>query len=133
MLKKHLHRIKNADLFLDTFPYNGHTTSSDVLFAGVPFVTLIGNSFASRVGSSLLESLDLSELITTNYKEYENLIIELANNKKKLSEINDKLNKNSKNKSLFKPDIFCKNLESALKIIHTRYKKKLDKNNINII
>ena len=131
--EKHLARIKNADLFLDTYPYNGHTTSSDVLFAGVPFVTLIGKSFASRVGSSLLETLDLTELITNNYIEYENLIIDLVNNKKKLSKIKDKLNKNSKNKSLFKPDIFCKNFEFALEKINSRYEKKLNKTNINVI
>ena len=77
--------------------------------------------------------MDLTELITNNYIEYENLIIDLVNNKKKLSKIKDKLNKNSKNKSLFKPDIFCKNFEFALEKINSRYEKKLNKTNINVI
>ena len=69
----HLARIKFADLFLDTFNYNAHTTASDALWGGVPIVTKQGKSFSARVCSSLLTALDLVELITKNNVEYENL------------------------------------------------------------
>mgnify|MGYP003319327256 CR=1 FL=1 len=63
-----------ADLFLDTFPICAHTTASDALWSGLPVVTKQGNQFAARVASSLLNSLDLQELITKNNNEYEKLI-----------------------------------------------------------
>ena len=71
-LADHFARHKCADLFIDTFPYGAHTTCSDSLWAGLPIVTLMGKSFASRVGSSLLNAINLEELITTTEKEYEN-------------------------------------------------------------
>ena len=75
---RHLERISLADLFLDTFPCNAHTTASDSLWAGVPLVTLSGNSFASRVAASLLTSIGHQDLITYNHDQYKNKIIELA-------------------------------------------------------
>mgnify|MGYP003320632446 CR=1 FL=1 len=88
---EHLARHKLADLFIDTFPYGAHTTCSDALWAGLPVVTCIGQSFASRVSSSLLNALGLSELITYTEKEYEDLSIELATNPARLKEIKSKL------------------------------------------
>ena len=75
---EHLARHRQADLFLDTLPYNAHTTCSDALWAGLPVLTLMGQSFASRVAASLLNAIGLPELITNTQEEYEALAIELA-------------------------------------------------------
>lgn len=77
-LAEHLARYLHADLFLDTFPVCGHTTASDALWCGVPVVTLVGESFVSRVAASLLQAVQLPELITTNWADYESLALALA-------------------------------------------------------
>ena len=77
-LEEHLGRLRHADLFLDTFNFNAHTTASDALWAGIPVVTKIGKSFAARVAGSLLNAIELPELITTTEKEYEALALSLA-------------------------------------------------------
>ena len=74
-LAEHLSRQGLADLFLDTWPYGAHTNASDALWAGLPLMTCIGESFASRVAASLLTALDLPELITNSSSEYEQLAI----------------------------------------------------------
>src|SRR3954462_7661301 len=74
----HLSRQRCADLFLDTLPYNAHTTASDALWAGLPVVTCRGETFAGRVAASLLQTIGLPELITTTLEDYERLAIELA-------------------------------------------------------
>lgn len=107
----HLARIKLSDLALDTFIYNGHTTTSDSLWAGVPVVTLQGNHFASRVASSILTAAGLPELITHSQKEYEDLAIELATNPKKLATIHKSLILNRESCALFDTQKFVKNLE----------------------
>ena len=85
--KMHLERLKCIDLFLDTFPYNAHTTAKEAIRVGVPIITIIGNSFASRVASSILATVGLEELITRNIKEYTKLAINLRNNNSKLEKI----------------------------------------------
>ena len=92
----HLARIQIADLLLDTFPYGSHTTASDALNMGVPVVTIYGDTFASRVASSLLKAANLPELITFNIKEYEDLIIKIASDEMLLKKYKNKL----ENKSL---------------------------------
>ena len=91
---EHLARHKLADLFLDTFNVNAHTTTSDALWAGLPVVTKTGEGFAARVASSLLNSIGLPELITKSEEQYETLILNLFENPKKLSKITEKLIKN---------------------------------------
>ena len=83
-LDEHLARHKAADLFIDTFPYNAHTTCSDSLRVGLPVLTLQGETFASRVSSSLLNAVGLKELITYSSKEYEDLAVEFATDASKL-------------------------------------------------
>ena len=129
-LDEHLARHKLADLFLDTIPYGAHTTSSDALRSGLPLITLMGNSFASRVSASLLHAVGLKELITTTEIDYENLAVELALNPLKLSEIKKKLENNIKNKSLFNTKLFSKNLELAYEKIYQRNIKNLPAKNI---
>ena len=84
-ISDHLARHKVADLFIDTFPFTAATAASDSLWSGLPLLTRVGESFVSRVAASLLNSIELPELITYTKKEYENKAIELANNKKMLS------------------------------------------------
>ena len=83
-------RHKIADLFIDTFPYNGHTTTSDALWSGLPVLTLQGETFASRVSSSLLNALGLPELVTKSSIEYEKKAIELGNNLTKIISLKKK-------------------------------------------
>ena len=128
----HLARHECADLFIDTFPYGAHTTCSDALWAGLPIVTLIGKSFASRVAGSLLNAINLEELITTTEKEYEKLIMELANNSYRLKEIRNKLHKNRFTKPLFDTKLYTKNIELAFTKIYEKHLNKLPAENIEI-
>ena len=110
----HLARHELADLFLDTFPYNAHTTASDALWSGLPVITLQGKAFASRVASSLLSAIQLSELITNDIKSYELLAIDLAVNNDKLKFIKNKLLTNRHTCLLFDTVKFIKHYETAL-------------------
>ncbi len=118
---QHLERIKLADLFLDTFPYNAHTTASDAIRMGIPIITLMGKSFASRVSSSILNQVNLSELVTTNKDDLKNLAINLAKDKKKLKKVKDSL-KNSLSKSaLFDSVKYTGDLENIfLKLLNEK-------------
>ena len=129
---EHLARHRLADLFIDTFPYTAHTTCSDALWSSLPVVTLIGQSFASRVSASLLTAIGLSELITKTEKEYEKLTFKIANNKSLLNEIKKRLHKNRLIKPLFNTKLFTKNIESAFVIMHERYHSNILVKNIEI-
>jgi len=123
---KYLARYRVADLFLDTQPYNAGTTASDALRMGLPVLTCIGNSFASRVAASLLNAINLPELITTSQEEYESLAIELATNPVKLKIIKDKLVSNLPTAPLYDTSLFTRHLESAYSIMYDRYQRGLD-------
>ena len=79
-VEEHLSRHQCADLFIDTFNYNGHSTVIDALWTGLPVITLLGQSFCARVSGSLLNTLGLNELVAYNTNEYEEIIIELSSN-----------------------------------------------------
>jgi predicted O-linked N-acetylglucosamine transferase (SPINDLY family) len=132
-LDEHLARHRNADLFLDTFPYNAHTTASDALWTGLPLLTLMGESFASRVAASLLTAIDLPELITSSQEHYEALAIELATNPIKLKAIKAKLETNRLTKPLFDTPLFTKHLEDAYTKIYKRYQADLPPEHIYIV
>ena len=112
-LPEHLARHRVADLFLDAFPCNAHTTASDALWAGLPVLTLMGQSFASRVAASLLNAIGLPELITTTIQDYEALAIELAKNPEKLKALKEKLAHQRLTTPLFDTPQFTKDLEQA--------------------
>jgi len=120
---EYLARQRLADLFLDTFPYNAHSTSCDALFMGLPVLTLIGNSFQSRIGASLLYSVGISELIAKNLKEYEDLAVELATNKEKIFSIKEKLKNNVMKESQLNAKLFTQNLEKAYAEMFNNYSK----------
>ncbi len=118
---QHLSRLKFADIFLDTYPYGAHTTCSNALRMSLPVITIIGDSFASRVSASLLNSLNLNELITETFKDYEKLAINLSNDEKLLKGVKEKIKLEKGKSNLFKPEIFTRNLERAFKQIYENY------------
>ena len=128
--EEHLARHKHADLFLDTFNVNAHTTASDALWAGLPVVTKLGNSFASRVSGSLLNAIGLPELITDNENDYETLILELATNTNKLKRIKNKLANNRLVEPLFDTEKFTKHLEKGYEEAWYNYYESNDFKNI---
>ena len=113
LMVDHLARSSLADIFLDTHPYNAHTTAMDSLKAGVPVLTLIGQSFAGRVAASLLNAIGLPELITHNQEEYEAKAIEFGLNPQTLANIKQRLASNRLTTPLFNTSRFTKNLEAA--------------------
>jgi predicted O-linked N-acetylglucosamine transferase (SPINDLY family) len=131
-LSEHLARHRQADLFLDTFPCNAHTTTSDALWTGLPVLTLMGESFASRVAASLLNAIGLPELITITQEGYEALAIELAINPKKLVDIKHKLKTNRFTTPLFDTPLFTKNLEVAYLKMFQCYQSNLKLDHIFI-
>jgi predicted O-linked N-acetylglucosamine transferase (SPINDLY family) len=129
---EYLARYRLADLFLDTLPYNAGATASDALWAGLPVLTCMGESFASRVAASLLNAIGLPELITTTQAEYEAKAIELATNPVKLKAIKDKLDRNRSNTLLFDSLGFTKNIEAAYLQMYERYHSDLPPDHIYI-
>ena len=131
-MEDHLARYALADIFLDTFNFNGHTTTADALLAGTPLITKLGKSFAARVAGSLLTASGLSELITNTEKEYETLIIQLANDPLELQRIKEKLKKNLISNSLFDTEKYTFNLEQAYYKAYENYIKGNKPENITI-
>jgi predicted O-linked N-acetylglucosamine transferase (SPINDLY family) len=113
-LAEHLARHRLADLFIDTLPYNAHTTASDALCAGVPVLTCMGKSFAGKVASSLLNAIDLPELVTYNEQEYEEKAIQLATNLQVLNGFKNRISVNKTTSSLFNIGQFTGHFEAAL-------------------
>ncbi len=111
---QHLGRLKHADLFVDTFNYNAHTTASDALWAGVPVATKAGRQFSARVGASLVSAVGLPELITETEEEYEALILNLATDPARLSAIRKKLAANRTTEPLFDTKRYARDFEDAL-------------------
>ena len=109
----HLARLKLADLFLDTLPYNAHATAVDALWAGLPVLTCMGNRFAGRVAASLLQALGLTELITHSPERYEDKARELARDRDALHAIRTRLHRNRASSSLFDTTRFTRNLEQT--------------------
>ena len=131
-LPEHLARHRHADLFIDTLPCNAHTTASDALWTGLPVLTLMGESFASRVAASLLNSIGLSELITTSQEEYIALAIKLADNTHKLADIKRQLKQNRLTTPLFDAPLFTKNIEAAYTKMYERYQADLEPSHIYV-
>ncbi len=129
---EYLARYRICDLFLDTSPYNAGTTASDALWAGLPLLTLMGESFPGRVAASLLTAIDLPELITTTQADYEARAIEFAKDPQKMRAIRRKLADNFSNSPLFDTPLFTRNLESAYAMMYARYQADLEPDHIFI-
>ena len=120
-MDEHLARHRLADLFLDTFAFNAHTTATEALWAGLPVVTKLGQGFAARVAGSLLTAIELPELITETEMEYEALILDLATNPQRLAAIKQKLAANRLSKPLFNTELFTKHLEDGYQRAYGQY------------
>ncbi|MFZ4553937.1 MAG: tetratricopeptide repeat protein [Burkholderiales bacterium] len=112
-LPDHLARQGLADLFLDTVPYNAHTTASDALWAGVPLLTLMGRSFPARVAASLLRAVGLPDLVAESWQDYEALAIGLAGDPERLAALRQRLAEQRKVSPLFDGRYFARHLEAA--------------------
>ena len=128
----HINRHKLADLFVDTFYYNAHTTASDSLWAGVPIVTKLGNQFAARVAASILKSHSLDELITSDNQEYENLILDLSNNPARLNILKQRIALENKRSPLFDTILYTRNLEAGFSKALELHLEKKSPSNINL-
>jgi predicted O-linked N-acetylglucosamine transferase (SPINDLY family) len=117
-------RYKQCDLFLDTFPYQAHTTAIEVLMSGLPLISICGEGFQSRVSSSLLNNLKLPELITNNVKEYEEKAILLRNNPEKYKQLKERLSFNVNNLNMSNSKLYTENLEKAYTKIYKNYQEK---------
>jgi predicted O-linked N-acetylglucosamine transferase (SPINDLY family) len=111
-LPDHLARHRTADLFLDTLPYNGHTTTNDALWAGLPVLTCAGETFASRVAGSALHAVGLPELVTDSLGAYETLAIDLARNPARLLDLRSRLARSHETAPLFDCTAYTANLET---------------------
>jgi predicted O-linked N-acetylglucosamine transferase (SPINDLY family) len=117
----HLERQRHADLFLDTTPYNAHTTASDVIWVGIPIVTWIADTFPARVAASLLKYIGLSELICESLPAYEKKALAIANNRSKLNELKTKINIAKTQSNLFNAQQFAQQLEAQYQSVWQAY------------
>jgi protein O-GlcNAc transferase len=111
-VEDHLARYRQADLFLDTHPYNAHTTTADALLAGLPVLTYMGQAFPARVAGSLLHAAGMPELITHSLEDYEALAISLARQPGRLAQLKGQLAQRKAQSALFNTDDFTRQLEA---------------------
>lgn len=118
----HLARQRCADLYLDSLPYNGHTTAVDALWAGLPILTCTGPTFVGRVATSLLTALGMSDMITGTLDDYEALALKLVADSAGLAEVRSRLAANTTTTPLFDTDRFRRHLEAAYIGMHERHR-----------
>ena len=123
-MPEHLARLRAGDLFIDTLPYNAHTTASEALWVGLPVVTCLGETFAGRVAASLLQAIGLPELIAAHRDQFEELVVELATDAQRLATIRQKLADNRLTTPLFDARLFAKHIEAAYTLIDERYQRR---------
>jgi predicted O-linked N-acetylglucosamine transferase (SPINDLY family) len=128
----HLSRISAADLFLDTAPYNAHTTTSDALWVGLPVLSVAGKSFASRVAASLLFAAQLPELVVETDEAYVELAVDLAMSPDKLEGLRQRLLTSYENVPLFDSVQFTQNLEGLYAEMHKKSQSKAPPSEISI-
>lgn len=130
--EEHLARYRLADLFLDTLPYNAHTTASDALWSGIPVLTHEGKSFAARVASSLLRNMGLPELIVQTPEEYLETAIGIALDPVKLQAIKAKVSSNRTVAPLFNTRLYTRHLEQAYELAYARLHSDLAPDHIHV-
>jgi protein O-GlcNAc transferase len=122
-LPEHLALHRLADLFVDTLPYNAHTTASDALWAGLPVLTCRGDSFVGRVAASMLQAVGLPELVTNDLDEYQALALRLATDASLLGGFRRRLTQNRATCALFDTDRFRRHIESAYTTMWERQRR----------
>ena len=120
-MEEHLARQRAADLFIDTLPYNAHTTASDALWAGLPVLTCAGETFASRVAASMLIAIGLPELVAETPADYERLAVSLASEPGRLAKLRNRLEENRLSAPMFDTIAYTRNLESVFEQMHARH------------
>jgi predicted O-linked N-acetylglucosamine transferase (SPINDLY family) len=130
--EEHLARLTLADLGLDTFPYNGHTTTSEQLWAGLPVLTLKGSHFASRVSESLLHAVGVPELIAETEDDYVRMAVDFFKNRQSLEPFKARLEENRLVKPLFDAERFCRHLETAYELMAERARQNLEPDHIDV-
>jgi len=128
----HLARHRLGDLFLDTLPYNAHTTASDALWMGLPILTQVGETFAGRVAASLLTAVGMTDLITSTPQDYEELAFTLATNPVRLAEIRRKLLEARATAPLFDTQLYTRHIEAAYATMYERHQKSLQPDDIYV-
>lgn len=131
-LSQHLARHRLADLFLDTFYYNAHTTASDALWAGLPVLTCMGEAFAARVAASLLNAIGMADLVTGSHHEYEALAYQLAVDSHRLSLLTQRLRNNREASPLFNTALFTDHIEEVYMKMWDRYLSGLEPDHIGV-
>lgn len=131
-LPDHLARHRCADLFLDSFNCNAHTTASDALWAGLPLVTRLGESFAARVAGSLLHAIGMPELATETAEAYERTALDLALNPDRLAAARATLAANRETAPLFDTERYARQIERAYELAHDRYARGLKPDHIDV-
>jgi predicted O-linked N-acetylglucosamine transferase (SPINDLY family) len=136
-LDQHLSRQRLAGLFLDTFPFNAGATASPALWAGLPVLTLMGETFAGRMAASLLRAMSLpesslAELITASKQEYEARAISLALDPERLRRLRERLESNRRTTPLFDTTAFTRHLEAAYAAMYARHQSSLPPDHIHI-
>jgi predicted O-linked N-acetylglucosamine transferase (SPINDLY family) len=129
---EYLSRYTLADLFLDTFPYNAGTTASDALWSGLPVLTRQGKSFASRMASSLLTALGMTELITFSEEDYFKAAVEIGREPQRTAQIKQKLAQQRTHSELFNTPAFTRRIESLYKEMFNRYDQGLKPTHIEL-
>jgi protein O-GlcNAc transferase len=119
--EEHLARYQQADLFLDTLPYNAHTSGSDSLAAGCPLLTILGDTFAGRVGASMLHAVGAPDLITRSRQDYEDRAVSLATHKPLLAELKRRLRASRSTAPLFDTNRTRSELEEAYETMWARH------------
>lgn len=128
----HLARHRHADLFLDTLYCNAHTTASDALWTGLPIISKLGSTYASRVSASLLKAVDMPELVAETLNEYESMALDLAMYPERLNAFKQKLKAGLHTTALFDAPRFTKNLELAYESMWGRYQTGLEPDHIYV-
>jgi tetratricopeptide (TPR) repeat protein len=128
----HLNRIPLADLGLDTYPVNGHTTTSEMLWAGLPVLTYKGSNFASRVSESLLNAIGLPELIAEDEEDYLRLAVEFAKNPELIKPLRQRLEDNRLRSPLFDDERFTRHLEAGYETMVERARNGLEPDHIDV-
>jgi predicted O-linked N-acetylglucosamine transferase (SPINDLY family) len=131
-IAEHLARHRAADLFLDTLPFNAHTTADDALWAGLPVLTQIGEALPGRVGASLLRAIGLPEMIVETEGEYEKTAIELASAPSKLEAVRAMLERNRLTTSLFNTALFTRHIEGGYQAIYRRWLEGLALDDVRV-
>ena len=129
---EHLSRHQHADLFLDTFNVNAHTTTSDALWAGLPVLTKLGEQFAARVSGSLLHAAELPELVCETLEQYEATALRLATDETAMAAIRQRLIDNKAQKPLFDTALYMRHFEALLAMAVTRSKEGFDPSRLEL-